>query len=238
MRSDPGKNRSLYILIGYVAAVALFYVALEWRSGGSSFDFFDNDEYTFREDFIPITWDIPIPEEEIPEIPVPEQPAVEVESKPVTANSNIKVIGDSSFEETEETSAVIDSIYDSLAHNGDMNSSAGSSTEETGINKDEVDRMPEFPGGIKALRRYLNRNLIYPEDALKKRTEGTVLCTFIITERGRITDVKILQGQNPEMDAEALRVISQMPSWHAGIQKGKQIAVRYVMPIVFALTIP
>ncbi len=235
-KADLEKNRSLYILLGYVMAIALLYVCLEWRSGGfAGMDLFDDDEYVFREDFVPITWEIP-PEAETPEVP-PVQVVAPTQESPSTLSideSNIRIV-ENTDEEPEEALTKNDSIL--LANLSERtNSSEDKKEKEEEITSNaDLEKMPEFPGGIAALRAYLYRALIYPQEAVKQRKEGTVLCTFIITERGKAQDVKILQGQTPEMDIEAIRVIMQMPYWRPGIKKGKPTSVRYVMPIVFRL---
>lgn len=230
------NKRSLYILIGYVTAIALLYVSLEWRSGGVLPHFFDDDEYTFREDFIPITWEIP-PLEEFAPISLP------AESKP---GSSISILGSGGSEIrivddiAAEFSETITETSDNIAAGGGGH--AASSTTNEPPEKEEVaagyelDELPEFPGGLAALRRYIFNYLIYPQDAIKRRIEGTVLCSFLITSTGQINDVEVLQGQTPEMDEEAIRVISRMPIWRPGIQKKKPVTVRYVMPIVFVLS--
>ena len=223
------RNRSLFLLIGYVVALSFFYIVLEWRSGGT-YLFFDEDEYVFREDFVPVTWEIPEEEElppiveediEVPnedieileediELPVPEiEPTVSNEAQIIHSDSTLR-LAKTSIEGNKQTSS-----------------------NET--NRQVLDRLPEFPGGIAALRRYIHQNLIYPYDAIKANIEGTVLCSFIITEEGKISDLQIIEGKTPEMNAEATRVILQMPKWKPGMKNNQPTSVHYVMPIVFRL---
>ena len=230
------NKRSLYILMGYVAAIALLYVSLEWRSGGLVPNFFDDDEYTFREDFVPITWDIP-PLEELQPISLPSGlnagKSVSRASVSNVNESEIRIV-DEIVDEYRETTA---EFSDNVVGGGySASSEYKEPAKEEIVNSHELDELPEFPGGLAALRRYIFSNLKYPQDAIKKRIEGTVLCTFLVTKNGRIEAVEVLQGQTPEMDAEAARVISRMPVWRPGTQKKKPVTVRYVMPIVFVLS--
>ncbi|MBO7418990.1 MAG: M56 family metallopeptidase [Bacteroidaceae bacterium] len=96
-----------------------------------------------------------------------------------------------------------------------------------------VDEMPEFPGGMKALLDYLSTNVRYPESAKQAGISGRVTTQFVVGEDGAIRDVKVLRGVSPDLDAEAVRVMSSMPKWSPGKQEGKPVAVRYTVPITF-----
>lgn len=75
--------------------------------------------------------------------------------------------------------------------------------------------MPEFPdGGMSALMEYLSKNIKYPEAAMKKGTQGRATVQFVVEKDGSITNVKILRGIDPELNKEAVRVISAMPKWN------------------------
>lgn len=97
--------------------------------------------------------------------------------------------------------------------------------------------MPEFPdGGMSALMEYLSKNIKYPEAAMKKGTQGRVTVQFVVEKDGSITNVKILRGIDPELDKEAIRVISAMPKWKPGTQRGEAVRVRFTVPVMFRLT--
>lgn len=98
-----------------------------------------------------------------------------------------------------------------------------------------VENMPEFPGGTKALMKYIGENVKYPAEAKKKEIEGRVFIGFVIDKEGNVTKTKVLREVNPLLDAEALRVINSMPKWKPGTQKGKKVCVSYTIPINFAL---
>ncbi|MDJ1483340.1 energy transducer TonB [Cytophagaceae bacterium YF14B1] len=98
-----------------------------------------------------------------------------------------------------------------------------------------VERMPEFPGGIPKIGEFLQNNLRYPKAARKANITGKVFGTFIVGEDGTIRDVAITQGIGYGCDEEVMRVISLMPKWIPGVQGGKAVAVRYVLPITFSL---
>ena len=100
---------------------------------------------------------------------------------------------------------------------------------------DVVEKMPEYPGGSAALFEYLNGNIKYPTDAEKKKIEGRVLVTFVVNTDGSITDIEVVRKAFPSLDAEAVRVISGMPKWIPGEQKGQKVRVKYTVPLNFRL---
>lgn len=97
-----------------------------------------------------------------------------------------------------------------------------------------VSEMPEFPGGSSALLNYL-KSYVYPHDALKDSIQGRVLVQFIIEKDGSITNAKVENSVYPSLDAEAIRLVLQMPKWKPGKQLGSLRRVRYVVPVNFIL---
>ena len=99
-----------------------------------------------------------------------------------------------------------------------------------------VEQMPSFPGGMQAMMQYLGKNIRYPAEAQKSKTQGRVVVSFIVGKTGDVRKVHILRGVDPALDKEAIRVIEAMPKWTPGRQRGKEVAVRYTVPVVFRLT--
>lgn len=100
-----------------------------------------------------------------------------------------------------------------------------------------VEHMPEFTGGgMPALMEYLSKNIKYPEAAMKKGIQGRGIVQFVVEKDGSITNVKILRGVDPELDKEAVRVVSAMPKWKPGTQRGEAVRVRFTVPVMFRLT--
>ena len=98
---------------------------------------------------------------------------------------------------------------------------------------DVVEQMPEFPGGMEALFKYMAENMKYPEDAKKQQVEGRVLVQFIVETDGSVSNTEVLMRVFPSLDAEAVRVISGMPKWIPGKQNGKVVRVKYTIPVSF-----
>lgn len=98
-----------------------------------------------------------------------------------------------------------------------------------------VEVMAEFPGGMSGLMNFLSKNIRYPESALLKDIQGMVIVSFSIDENGKITDPSVLKGVDKDLDAEALRIVSLMPDWHAGALYGKPVKSYFTLPISFRL---
>jgi len=98
-----------------------------------------------------------------------------------------------------------------------------------------VEKMPQFPGGDSELFNYLSQNIKYPVEAQKAGIQGRVICQFIVEKDGAISNVKVVRSVDPNLDAEAVRVINAMPNWQPGEQKGKKVSVEYTLPINFKL---
>lgn len=99
-----------------------------------------------------------------------------------------------------------------------------------------VDQMPVFRGGDQALLNYIAENTSYPENAKKNGITGRVIVKFAIETDGSIDRVGIVKGIDPELDMEAVRVVSSLPDFETpGLLDGKPVPVWYMVPITFAL---
>lgn len=96
-------------------------------------------------------------------------------------------------------------------------------------------QMPEFPGGMKSLNRWLSMNIKYPETAQEMNIAGRVYLNFVVDKDGSISNIKITRGVDPLLDQEAIRVISSMPKWKPGLQNGKPVRVAYNIFVTFQL---
>lgn len=98
-----------------------------------------------------------------------------------------------------------------------------------------VDQQPEFKGGYEAMMAFIKQNMQYPPNARRMRIEGTVHVSFVVRKTGEISDVKVLRGIMTECDKEAVRVVQLMPSWVPGQQNGRNVHVRFILPLKFRL---
>ena len=216
---ERGKGTSL--LIGFVIALGVMFVALEWTQREVE----DNSElYTVR--------DVSLNEEMIP-ITLPEKKTVPPPPAAVTKAEIIEIVeDDADIEEdimasTEDNTEWVDiDDYDVV-------------TVEPEPEEEEifmvVEDQPEFPGGTAALLDYLRKNIKYPAICRENNIQGRVLVTFIVNKDGAIVEPEVVKSVNPSLDKEALRVISQMPNWKPGSQRGKPVRVKYTVPVNFRL---
>ena len=100
---------------------------------------------------------------------------------------------------------------------------------------DVVEQMPEFPGGMEAMMKFLAENVRYPEAAYKAGKFGRVLVSFIVEPDGSISNAHVAKKVNDDLDAEAVRVVNSMPKWIPGMQGGKVVRVKFTLPITFRL---
>ena len=100
---------------------------------------------------------------------------------------------------------------------------------------ESVEQMPEFPGGVVEMMKFLQMNIKYPPEAAKNDIEGRVVVQFIIDATGQVGDVQVVRSVDEELDAEAVRVVKSMPKFTPGRQDGKAVAVWYTLPISFKL---
>jgi protein TonB len=98
-----------------------------------------------------------------------------------------------------------------------------------------VEEMPMYPGGDVALLKYISENVVYPEVAKENNIQGRVIVRFCVTAKGGVSQVSVLKGVDPELDAEAIRVVQTLPQFKPGKQGGKPVPVWYMVPITFTL---
>ena len=101
---------------------------------------------------------------------------------------------------------------------------------------DDVEVMPEFKGGNKAMMEFLMMNVKYPQTAAKAKQQGRAVVGFVVGKDGTISDIYIVKSAGYDvLDEEAMRVVKAMPAWEPGKLKGKPVNVKYFVPITFRL---
>ena len=98
-----------------------------------------------------------------------------------------------------------------------------------------LEEEPTFPGGEEALHQFISDNMEYPIVAKENGVQGFVLVSFVVTEMGEITDVKIARGKTPELDKEAVRLVKSLPNFNPGKQNGLPVKCKYILRIAFRL---
>ena len=220
-KADLEKGKGTSILIGFVMALAVMFVALEWteREVEDNSELFMARETTITEEMVPIT----LPEKKT----VPPPPAA------VAKADIIKIVDDDADIEEDIMVSTEDQVeWVDLDEVDYIEVEPEPEEEEVFM---VVEDAPEFPGGINALLEYLKKNIKYPAICRDNNIQGRVIVSFVVNKDGKIVDPEVVKGVNPSLDKEALRVISTMPNWKPGYQRGKPVRVKYSVPVNFRL---
>lgn len=221
-KADLENKKSTWLLVGYVIVLSFMFIAFEWTKRDIKIDTSQAvADVVFEEEIIPITEQ---PKEVTPPPPV---------APPSVAETLTIVEDDADVDEvdiasTEELGQQVEIKYVPVEVEEEE-------PEEQTI-FEVVEEMPEFPnGGQAGLMQYLAKNIKYPTIAQENGTQGRVVCQFVVNKDGSIVDVKVLRSVDPYLDKEAVRVISTMPKWKPGKQRGKPVRVKYTVPVMFRL---
>lgn len=99
----------------------------------------------------------------------------------------------------------------------------------------QPDVMPEYPGGMPEMFKFLATNVNYPSAAANKGDQGRVVVRFIVNPSGKVIDLSVIKSVSPELDAEAIRVASIMPDWTPAMKDGSPVSCAMVLPVNFKL---
>ncbi|MGI6222773.1 MAG: energy transducer TonB [Prevotella sp.] len=116
---------------------------------------------------------------------------------------------------------------------GQANASTLTTTATNDSVYDNPEVLPQFKGGQDGMMSFLYEHLQYPKEAKKKGIQGKVYVQFIVRKDGSVTDVAPFKSVHPLLDAEAVRVVKQMPKWIPGKSHGKNVDTSFVLPIEF-----
>jgi TonB family protein len=152
--------------------------------------------------------------------------------KPVSVRFTLPIVF--KLNDTASAGSAASSNTSSAAY-GQQNNEAEKESTPSAKTYEVVDVEPQYKGGFATMFEYLKNNLRYPEEAKKAKKQGTVIVQFIVDKTGTIRDVIASRGIDSEMDAEAIRVVSSMPRWIPGKENGKDVSVKYTLPIKFRL---
>ena len=163
------------------------------------------------------------------ELPVLEKAAVE-EAAAETADKAEEIVEGAAEEITEEAAKKAAEAAEAAKD------AVEEVVEEEGIPFILVEQKPGFGGaGADEFSKWVASNIVYPEAAKAAGKEGRVTLKFKVDRDGSIKNVKVVKGVDPELDAEAVRVVSAAPAWTPGMQNGEPVAVNYVFPVVYKL---
>ena len=220
-RADLEKGKSTSLLIGFVMALAVMFVALEWtqREVEDNSELFMARDVSLNEEMVPIT----LPEKKT----VPPPPAAVTKAEIIEIVEDDADIEEDIMASTEDQAEWVDlNEYDVVEVEPEPEEEAPFMV---------VEDMPEFPGGTAALLEYLRKNIKYPAICRENNIQGRVIVSFVVNKDGAIVDPEVVKSVNPSLDKEAVRVISTMPNWKPGMQRGKAVRVKYTVPVNFRM---
>ena len=203
------NKKSMFFQIGLAVTLLAILIAFEWKSyDKSNYNLGDLNLDDMEEEIIPITRQ----EVKPPPPPPPPPEIIEIVEDEVEIEKELEI---------EETETDEDEIIE--------------------IEEDDeefimvVENMPEFPGGDLGLMKFIQKNVRYPAIAKEYNITGKVYVSFIVDKQGNVTNVKIVRGVDKNLDAEAKRVVSSLPKYKPGKQRGKPVRVMFTIPINFTL---
>ncbi|MGB0165477.1 MAG: energy transducer TonB [Luteibaculum sp.] len=215
------KKRPQFFLLGFVVALSAALMVLEYRGTEEKTPICKGD--FFEASLIPI--------EQIPiariEKPVPPKPKVNL--------SDQFKISDEPVTQASDADQLVPNIPEPPVNLPIMGPIADLDTTTEEVIHTQVDKMPQFPGGVEKLYEFLGKNIKYPSMALDGGIQGVVYVTFVVEKDGSVSDPKVLRGIGGGCDEEALRVVRKLPKWEPGEQRGRKVKVQYNVPVRFRL---
>lgn len=221
-QADLERHRTTYTQIGLAVVLGLMLVAFNWTTTEKKVDSLGVVVAINLEEEM-----IATEREQLPEPPPPPPPPQElvIEQLTIVEDNQQETNIDFSTEATEDTRVTQRDIIQVK--------------EEEVVEEPEiflvVEEQPEFPGGMAKLMEYLRNNIKYPQIAKENGIQGKVFVSFVVDPNGKVTRIKVVRGVDPALDAEAIRVVENMPPWKPGKQRGKPVYVQYNLPINFQL---
>lgn len=223
-KADLEGGIGMSILMGMIVGLAVLFVGFEWGTK-------DVQVVTADEGVADI-----IAEEEI-EITRPENTPPPPPPPPAPAVTEVLNVVDDDVELEQQD--IISSEDDASAAQTETFVAPVVEEEEEEESAQQiftvVEKQPEFPGGTAELFKYLSKAIKYPVIAQENGIQGRVVCSFVVNRDGSIVDIQVMRGVDPSLDKEAVRVISEMPKWKPGEQRGKPVRVRFILPVQFRL---
>jgi periplasmic protein TonB len=124
-----------------------------------------------------------------------------------------------------------------LSNGGDLSAGSATAQKDSAEGKPGIlefaEVMPEFPGGVEGLKRFLLKNLHMPDNNLEAGTQVKVLARFVVGADGKVRNIEVTQPVQEMFAVEVKRVILKMPDWKPGVQNHRHVAVYFTLPVNF-----
>lgn len=218
-RADLENKKSIFWEIGLMLSLGIVLLAFEWKvSVPEPSDFITVSEIPMDIDMVPVTRLNPLPPPPPPAMIKPFD-LLEIVDEPDPLTDDVELVN--ADDDTENPTLSLDNLnYEA-------------------VETDEVlpflpaENMPVFPGNV---QKWLAQQVKYPQIAIENNIQGKVFVQFVIEKDGSVSNITIVRGVDTALDKEAVRVISSMPKWQPGKQRGKAVRVSYTIPISFTLS--
>ncbi len=223
-KANLEKARFIFLELGFIITLSLVLIAFEWTTTRSSINKYEVEmSDVYEEEIIPITT-----QEEPKQLALP-KPIKIVEIFEIVENE-VELDDELQFEDYEVDQDSEIEIMEYSEFKGEEEEE-----EETEIFY-IVEDMPGFRGeGLDGFRKYISQNLKYPEIATENGICGRVFVQFVVEPNGSVSNVNVIRGIDPALNAEAVRVVKSSPKWTPGKQRGKPVRVSFTFPINFKL---
>lgn len=161
---------------------------------------------------------------------------VEVTFDPTQMKSNLEVLNDKKQKKQKQIEAAkqYEESFAPISEKIEYNLASKESEDDDKI-YDNVQEVPQFPGGRAGLAQFISQNLRYPISAQENGVSGTVFVGFVVRKDGTISDGKIIRGRHSDLNKEALRIVKMLPKFKPGKLNGKPVNVRFTLPINFRM---
>lgn len=220
-KANLENKKTMAILIGLVLALGIMFIAFEWSKNEIKvYEDAIQGEFVEDEEMIEVTFRDATP----PPPPPPIQETVLSDIIDIRDDKEDIQTKDFDSEDDKNKKVVIQAPIAAPVED----------PEENRIHV-VVERMPEFPGGEAAMNQFINRTIRYPVIAQENGIQGRVVVQFVVNTDGKIVDVEVVRGVEESLDKEAVRVVKAMPPWNPGRQGGKNVRVKYTLPIRFRI---
>ena len=220
-KADLDSKRLTFALIGLVVSLFIVWRVFEIKSYDKrTLENLQRTVEIIEEEMVEITkQEAPKPQ---PPAPKPQATQIQVVEDDVEVEDEIDINAEVSQEEIIE-----EYVYEAPE------------IEEEEIGEAEiftvVEQMPEFPGGVAEMTRFIQKNIKYPMMARESDIQGRVYINFVVEPDGSVSNVTVMRGIGGGCDEEAVRIVNMMPKWNPGKQRGVAVRCSFTVPIVFRL---
>ena len=218
------ENKRLLLLeAGLVLALGIVYLAFNYSSKDAKVAVLeDTTQVVIEDEMVAIENETPPPPPEAPSVPV-------LSDQIDIVDDDIKLDDDMFINLEDDNTGVEIQEYKEMEVQEEEE-------EEEAIPFQLVEQKPSFQGGdANDFSKWVNARLVYPEIAKENGVQGRVTLQFTVEADGRVTNVKVLRGVDPALDAEAVRVVKSSPKWSPGKQRDRKVKVTYTFPVIFQL---